>query len=115
MIADRRGRRDRLCIIKNDCLIGFIAYNIKNKIGHIAGIAIDSCQQQSGLGSTLLRIMEEDLKDNGFDEIMLEVKTDNEIASKFYIKNGYYFSNITEDFYGKGKDALIFRKELCYI
>lgn len=109
MLYDCRGRRDRvlICRVENE-IIGFIAYNIKEVAGHVAGIAVKPGFGKKGYGTLLLERMERDLAE-GYDTITLEVRDDNSGAVKFYKSNGYEVIDRQKGFY-HDVDALIFRK-----
>lgn len=113
MVDNSRGRRDRVLLFKiNGNARGFIAYNVKNEKGHIAGITMDKPYRGFGYGSCLLDIMEEELKNAGFTEVILEVRPSNIPAIRFYTKNGYELCNEEKDFYGQRMHALSYKKRL---
>ncbi len=111
MVEDTRGRRDRVLLLKNNGDIeGFIAYNEKKGNGHIAGIAVK--ENQMGYGTRLLEEAENDLKNNGFAGVILEVEPSNLSAIGFYIEKGYKFYGEEQDFYGEREKAYLFKKRL---
>ena len=77
-------------------------------------IAVDPNIHGKGLGSGLVKHMEEDLKLNGGKIILIETsgKPEYENERKFYIKNGYEVQTIIKDFYRSGDDLFIYRKYL---
>ena len=77
-------------------------------------IAVDPNIHGKGLGSGLVKHMEEDLKKNGGKIILIETsgKPEYENERKFYIKNGYEVQTIIKDFYRSGDDLFIYRKYL---
>ena len=110
MQKDQRGRRDRvlICRVDNE-IIGFIAYNIKEGAGHVAGIAIMPGFREKRYGTLLLERMERDLSGHGYDRITLEVREDNSEAVGFYKASGYDIIDKQKGYY-RDIDAFIFRK-----
>jgi ribosomal protein S18 acetylase RimI-like enzyme len=77
-------------------------------------IAVDPNIHGKGTGSSLVRFMEEDLKSQGGNLILIETsgKESYENERKFYAKNGYEVQTIIKDFYRRGDDLVIYRKYL---
>lgn len=111
MVEDKRGRRDRVLLLKkNGNIEGFIAYNEKKGNGHIAGIGVK--ENRMGYGSRLLNAAENDLKNSGYAGIILEVSPVNLPAIGFYIQMGYVLFGEEQDYYGKGMKAFLFKKRI---
>jgi ribosomal protein S18 acetylase RimI-like enzyme len=77
-------------------------------------IAVDPNIHGKGLGSRLVKHMEEDLSRNGGKIILIETsgKAEYENERRFYVKNGYEEQTIIKDFYRRGDDLYIYRKYL---
>jgi ribosomal protein S18 acetylase RimI-like enzyme len=77
-------------------------------------IAVDPNIHGKGLGSKLVKHMEEDLKSASGKLILIETsgKAEYENERKFYTKNGYEVQTIIKDFYRSGDDLYIYRKYL---
>ena len=77
-------------------------------------IAVDPNIHGKGIGSSLVKFMEEDLKNQGGNLILIETsgKESYKNERKFYTKNGYEVQTIIKDFYRRGDDLVIFRKYL---
>ena len=77
-------------------------------------IAVDPNIHGKGLGSQLVKHMEDDLSGSGGKIILIETsgKAEYENERKFYVKNGYEVQTIIKDFYRRGDDLLIYRKYL---
>lgn len=77
-------------------------------------IAVDPNIHGKGLGSKLVKHMEEDLKSVSGKLILIETsgKAEYENERKFYTKNGYEVQTIIKDFYRSGDDLYIYRKYL---
>lgn len=77
-------------------------------------IAVDPNIHGKGLGSQLVKFMEDDLSGSGGKIILIETsgKAEYENERKFYVKNGYEVQTIIKDFYRRGDDLFIYRKYL---
>ena len=77
-------------------------------------IAVDPNIHGKGLGSRLVKHMEDDLSGSGGKIILIETsgKAEYENERKFYVKNGYEVQTIIKDFYRRGDDLFIYRKYL---
>ncbi|KXK44456.1 MAG: acetyltransferase [Chlorobi bacterium OLB5] len=77
-------------------------------------IAVDPNTHGKGMGSRLVKHMEEDLSGSGGKIILIETsgKPEYENERKFYIKCGYELQTIIKDFYRSGDDLVIYRKYL---
>lgn len=77
-------------------------------------IAVDPNTHGKGLGSRLVKHMEEDLSESGGKIILIETsgKPEYENERKFYVKNGYDVQTIIKDFYRSGDDLYVYRKYL---
>lgn len=77
-------------------------------------IAVDPNIHGKGIGSKLVKHMEEDLKSAGGKLILIETsgKAEYENERKFYVKNGYEVQTIIKDFYRSADDLYIYRKYL---
>ncbi|MCX7877625.1 MAG: GNAT family N-acetyltransferase [Ignavibacteria bacterium] len=77
-------------------------------------IAVDPEVHGKGIGSKLIRYMEEDLAKSGGRIVLIETsgKPEYENERKFYEKNGYEVQTVIKDFYRKDDDLFVFRKYL---
>jgi len=77
-------------------------------------IAVDPNIHGKGLGSRLVKHMEDDLSAAGGKIILIETsgKPEYENERKFYTKNGYEVQTIIKDFYRSGDDLYVYRKYL---
>ena len=80
----------------------FVAASAENGIGHLAGIA--SIAEQRGIGSQILKHLEEELKNGGCQKVTLYVRKSNLKAQKFYDKNGYDIVDIIYNHYPDDRD-----------
>ncbi|MCC7552543.1 GNAT family N-acetyltransferase [Candidatus Micrarchaeota archaeon] len=77
----------------NNQIIGFIKTEPKymgpRRRLYISSVIIDKREQGKGYGKALMKDIEKKAKEQGFDEITLDVSTENERAVKFYEKLGF--------------------------
>lgn len=78
-------------------------------------IAVDPGIHGKGIGSGLVKHMEEDLRAFGGKLVLIETsgKAEYENERKFYTKNGYEVQTIIKDFYRSGDDLFVYRKYLA--
>lgn len=89
----------------------FAAASAENGIGHLAGIA--STLEQRGIGSQILKHLEEELKKGGCKKVTLYVRKNNLKAQKFYDKNKYEITDIIYNHYpDDNDDAYLMEKSL---
>ncbi len=65
-----------------------------------------------GIARALMARITDWAKSQGSTAMMLEVKTDNVEAISLYESLGYSQLNVRKDYFGKGLDALVMRKDL---
>ena len=65
-----------------------------------------------GIARALMARITDWAKSQGSIAMMLEVKTDNVEAISLYESLGYSQLNVRKDYFGKGLDALVMRKDL---
>ena len=79
---------------------------------HITFIAVHPMHQRKGLGRILLSDLIKRSKSLHTNQILLEVKNNNEPAKAFYKFMGFKTVGIRSNFYKDGSDALILNKEI---
>ena len=67
----------------------FYNNDYKKKIGFISLIGIKKSHQAKRFGLILLNEVKEIMRKNNMDYLRLEVDDDNDVAKKFYKKNGF--------------------------
>lgn len=81
--------------------------------GYITNIAVAPEYRHKGIGSALLKRLEQDMAAKGLSFISLEVRLSNSSAQSLYTKFGYKVTGERRDFYTNPKEnALIMTKEL---
>ncbi len=97
-------------------IVGYVIGIIQNGYrGHIVSIAVDKLYRKRGIGSTLLKSIEEKFKMRSAKYSYLEVDIRNHDAISLYWKNGYISTYLRRNYYGRGKHALVMVKNLYNI
>jgi ribosomal-protein-alanine N-acetyltransferase len=81
--------------------------------GHIITIDVIAPARRSGVGSLLLKAVEERLRGAGSRAVGLEAAVDNLSALSFYKRHGYSVMKTWPRYYSNGVDALVMKKELA--
>ena len=97
-------------------IIGYIMGIIEWGNGHIVSIAVDRAYRNRGIGTMLLNALEYILfKKYNVNNIVLEVRFDNNIARKFYYNKGYEDRRLLKNYYDDGSDAILMVKKNPYM
>lgn len=103
-----------------DCLIaeegkqlaGFILAESNPPLAHIITLDIAAAHRRKGVGSTLLREMEQHFAYRGVVSVLLETAVDNEGAVAFWRRHGYSAEAVLKRYYLGRVDAYEMRKRL---
>ena len=93
-------------------MAGFIIGYASGDIGFIYTLDVHPDYRRKGLGSLLIRALEEGLSSQGAVRIRLEAAAKNPAALELYRKAGYHEKELLRNYYGKGKNAVRMWKEL---
>lgn len=89
---------------------GFVVgYRVSEDIGRIFSLGVHPGYQNMGVGSALLKEINIRLQLSRVSEILLEVRQSNIRAKRFYERQGFYVSGITERYYYDGENAYIMK------
>lgn len=91
-------------------VVGYAIGAVIDRRGHIISIAVEPTQQRKGIGTKLLRTLEEALERKGVSKFRLEVRVDNEVAQKFYERQRFRKVSFIERYYQDGSGAFVFEK-----
>ena len=91
-------------------LIGYIVFSVIHEEAHILNIAVAAAQQRRGIGKYLLAAALAVIQDAGGCEVFLEVAVSNLPAQYLYRQFGFRIIGIRKNYYGRSKDAYVFRK-----
>jgi ribosomal protein S18 acetylase RimI-like enzyme len=93
-------------------LVGFILAEANVPLGHIITLDIAGPHRRTGVGSALLRELEEHLAFRGVTSILLETAMDNESGFAFWEHHGYRTEAVIKRYYLGRIDAFEMRKRL---
>lgn len=100
----------------NGEIVGFIIASIydgeKRKIGHVVTLDVGAKARRRGVGSRLLRSLEQVFKNRGVQVCYLEVRLDNVAARELYRKLGYVEVELLKDLYCRGGHGVRMEKIL---
>jgi ribosomal-protein-alanine N-acetyltransferase len=81
------------------------------KVGHILNIAVSPELRRSGVGTRMMKALEDLFRIEGADRIKLEVRASNLSAQRFYEGLGYRMKKKSLLYYGD-EDGIIMEKDL---
>lgn len=97
----------------NGFVVGYITgFLTKEGVGRIFSLAVHPSYQRRSVGSHLLKEMIHLFKETGVPEIILEVRSDNTKAKKFYEKHGFFQFGIAEKYYNDAQNACLMKLKL---
>jgi len=97
--------------------LGYICYGktpLTDGVYHLYWIAIDPNHQARGIGGSLLRFMEKDVRGHGGRMVLVETSSSPEYqkARDFYLKHGYREVARINDFYRINEGLIIYQLKL---
>ena len=103
---------------KDKQAIGFAYYAptaMTDRTWHLYWIFVDKQTHAKGIGSKLLKYVEEDIARSGGRLFLIETSSlpSYDPTRKFYLKHGYEQAAVIRDFYTDDDDQVIFRKRLA--
>lgn len=93
-------------------IIALLETEGKHRLGHAVTIDVAVKYRRKGLGSFLLRKMENILSERGVEAVYLEVRVDNHAALRLYEKQGYMKAELLEHYYSARTHGLRLVKRL---
>ncbi len=97
---------------QDDEVVGYILTLIKRKEPKIYSLGVSETFRGQNIASKLFVRTINELQELGFNNLELEVRTDNSAAIKLYKKLGFKTQRTSEGFYLDGCDAYIMELEL---
>jgi ribosomal protein S18 acetylase RimI-like enzyme len=102
---------------QNSEIIGFAYYAptaMTDRGWHLYWIAVSKQTQARGVGSKLLRYVEEGIRREHGRQLLIETSSlpHYELTRRFYLKHGYEQVCALPDYYADGDDMVVFRKRL---
>jgi [ribosomal protein S18]-alanine N-acetyltransferase len=96
----------------NKAIAGFLIAESEAAQGHIVTLDIVESARRKGIGTVLLRGMEERLAASGVAFVILETATSNEAGVAFWQRHGYRSFRVIRGYYSGRQDAYQMRKIL---
>ncbi len=93
-------------------IAGFILAEHEGERAHLITIDVLGAERRRGVGTALLRAIEQSLAGRGVRQIELETATDNHAAIAFWQKHGYGTVGVLRNYYLSGLDAYSMHKPL---
>lgn len=114
--GDYRGDRLLSCVVGGR-VMGFAHYgpsDIGEGTWYLYWIAVARESHGLGLGLTLLRRVEAEVREQGGRLLLIETSSlpRYEATRRFYQRNGYRKDSVIHDFYSDGDHKLVYRKKL---
>jgi ribosomal-protein-alanine N-acetyltransferase len=102
-----------LVALHDHTLVGFlIGIKTTKNTARILMLSVNNNNRKQGIGSALLKKFLSEMKNHEIKQVELEMRTTNESALKFYIKQGFILREKLQHFYQNGEDAYSMSKEL---
>jgi len=95
-----------------DRLAGFAIVEWAERIAYIQTLEVLPEHRGRGIGGEMLRLTEESARTAGAELVWLHVDAENDGAIRLYERQGYRYESRAEDYYGRGRAALIYAKRL---
>ena len=90
-------------------VVGYAGLFVLGAQSDVQTIGVAPAAQGSGLGSRLMHRLIGLARERGATQLMLEVRSDNEVAIRLYERLGFERISIRRDYYAAGVDAHIMR------
>lgn len=111
-----RAIRDRdinVAVVRESAtLLAFGIMSYRDEKAHLLLFAVNPSHRRRGIGSVVLRWLEEVARGAGIRRIHVECRRDNEAARNFYGEHGYHEYEIARRYYAAVEDAIRLEKWL---
>ncbi len=87
-------------------VVGFLEFE---RTGRIFSLAVHPKYQNRKIGSHLLKEIINVIQKSKANEIILEVRSGNIKAKRFYERHGFYQTAVAENYYGDGENAFLMK------
>jgi ribosomal-protein-alanine N-acetyltransferase len=106
------GSADCVVAVEENHIVGFVLSEENPPLAHSITLDVAEKHRQQGVGTAMLRQLEENLALRGVRSILLETATDNEAAVAFWKRHGYRIEATLKRYYLRQIDAYEMRKIL---
>jgi len=97
----------------NGIIVGYVAgFMASEGVGRIFSLAVHPSYQRRSVGSHLLKEMINLFREMGILEIILEVRSNNFKAKRFYERHGFFQFGIAEKYYNDAENACLMKMRL---
>ena len=97
----------------NGFVVGFVVGFLSSETtGRIFSLAVHPSYQNRKLGSALLKEIIDVFRELRVSEIILEVRSGNVKARRFYERHGFITTDVLEKYYNDGESAYLMRLEM---
>ena len=97
----------------NGFIVGFVVgFLTSQETGRIFSLAVHPSYQNRRLGSALLKEIIQVFRGMGVYEIILEVRSGNVKARRFYERHGFCKTGVMERYYNDGESACMMRLDI---
>jgi ribosomal-protein-alanine N-acetyltransferase len=110
-IPDRRWYRVALDAAEE--VVGYVGLGLSPPTGDVQTVAVRADRQGHGVGGALLDALLVEAGARGCDEVLLEVRADNEAALAVYRRRDFTTIATRRRYYADGTDALILRRAIA--
>lgn len=93
----------------DDEVVGYVLAKYIGDTSDLLQIAVKKSFQNKKIGYELLKFVWEYLRDEGVEEMILEVATRKEKIIEFYEEFGFERLYVRKNYYGRRRDALVMR------
>jgi ribosomal protein S18 acetylase RimI-like enzyme len=112
-----KGEHRAVSYYKDDKVIGFAYWAptaMTDRGWHLWWIAVDKKTHARGVGSELLKYVEEEIRRANGRQLLIETSSlpHYELTRRFYLKHGYEKACEQPDYYADGDHMVVFRKRL---
>ena len=104
--------REYLVALDEIEVVGYGGVALLGDVADINTLTIKQSHRRLGIASSMLEKLESWAIERGAKALMLELREGNQAAMSLYQKNGYQLISRRENYYAKGINALIMRKEV---
>ena len=91
-------------------IVGYIVFSVLHEEAQILNIAVPAAHRRQGIGKYLLASALKMIQAHDGREVFLEVAVSNLPAQYLYRQFGFRICGIRKNYYGRYKDAYVFRK-----
>lgn len=93
-------------------IVGYAGLMCVPPLADVQTIAVHTDYEGRGLGSALLGWLLDEAGRRGAEDLLLEVRADNDRAQRLYRRHGFDHIHTRRGYYPQGMDALIMRRHL---